>query len=292
MRKFAAFTSFLLISTVIVALILDYSYTYVFKRSHPRSKVQYIFQMKDVEIDLAFFGSSRTENHIDCELVSQLTGKSCLNLGIAGATIDDMFLIMQIAAERNIRFNRVYLQVDYSYNHTGFSRDFIAKIVPYINEPIVKKNLARNSDFPYYVNIPFYRYMDNEKVVGFREVMATLIGRKPKIDYSNGYNPKYGIGNNLAGEFPTYFKEENYTLSALQQFYRNLSTEIIFFIAPYCKNVKNREAISILEKRLPGMLNYISIFDDQNELFYNCGHLNHNGASKFTKRLLLDSGEL
>jgi hypothetical protein len=47
-----------------------------------------------------------------------------------------------------------------------------------------------------------------------------------------------------------------------------------------------------LELRLEGILNYVSIFDGQEELFYNCGHLNNVGAEKFTKILMKDSGIL
>lgn len=292
MGKFGLYVFTVLLSTIILAIGLDLLYSYVYRNSEPRSKIQYILQHENKDYDIAFFGSSRTENHIDCDLITKMTGASCINLGEAGSNIDDMLLLMKIALDNNIQFKKVFMQVDYSYNYSGYSKKFIASLTPFLNQPVVSKGLSEADEIVAYKYVPFYRYLNNKKIVGFREFIASLVGNKPKVDFSNGFKPKYGIGEALAGEFPKSFSDRNLALEEMISLFKKMDMDLQFFIAPYCKNVKNRELINTLELRLEGILNYVSIFDDQEELFYNCGHLNNVGAEKFTKILIKDSGLL
>jgi hypothetical protein len=292
MAKFGLYIFTVLLSTIILAVLLDRLYSFVYQHSEPRSKIQYILQLENKEFDIAFFGSSRTENHIDCDLIAKMTGESCINLGEAGSNIDDMLLLMKIALDNNIQFKKVFMQVDYSYNYSGYSKKFIASLTPFLNRPIVSNGLFGADEIVAYKYVPFYRYMDNSKIVGFREFIASIVGKKTKVDLSNGFKPKYGIGEALAGEFPRFFSERNLVLEEMIGLFKKRDTDLQFFIAPYCENVENRELLNTLELRLEGILNYVSIFDGQEELFYNCGHLNNVGAEKFTKILMKDSGIL
>jgi len=43
-----------------------------------------------------------------------------------------------------------------------------------------------------------------------------------------------------------------------------------------------------VQLKLPGLHNYIDLFDYKDEYFFNCGHLNEAGAGFFTKTLVED----
>jgi hypothetical protein len=74
----------------------------------------------------------------------------------------------------------------------------------------------------------------------------------------------------------------------MQELYKDTNTTIEFFTAPYCKEVKNRAFMDKVQLKLPGLHNYIDLFDDKDEYFFNCGHLNEAGAEVFTKTLVDD----
>jgi hypothetical protein len=262
----------------------DIAYTSIYRNGAPRNKVQKIFQLKNQYYDFAFFGSSRVENHIDCELVKQLTGKSCINLGMAGTTIGDMLVMMKLANENGITFGNTVLQVDYNYNSTGLSKSFKANLTPFINSSaIVNKSLQDPLQ-----KIPFYRYMHYDKVIGFRELTATALKIDSKIDLDNGFLPKFGEGVDTAGKIPEYFAQRNDEIEAIIKLSRDLGTKLHFFTAPFCKQMENRQNLEKLNILLPNLHNYYAMFDTNDSYFYNCGHLNIKGANKLTELLIVD----
>lgn len=267
---------------------LDALYSYTFQNGTPRNKIQKILQLKNQHYYYAFLGSSRTENHIDCELIEQLTGKSCINFGVSGGTIGDMLILMTITESKGITFSEVFLQVDYSYNFSGISNNFRASLAPFINNAVVKKELIKNGESFYYYYIPFYRYLKNDKVVGFREFFSTLLNKKPKANLNIGFAPKTGKGLAVSGRFPVKFSDKNEELNALFKLMEKNNAELTCFTAPYCKNIENRAFMSALKSKVPNLKDYISIFDENPEYFFNCGHLNAEGARAFTKILTED----
>jgi hypothetical protein len=267
--------------------ILDLGYTYIYENGEPRTKFQKILQLKK-HYDIAFFGSSRTENHIDCKIITKLTGKSCVNFGISGSSIGDMLILMKLAENRGITFKRIFMQIDYNYNNEGITDYLTALIVPFLGNAVVKNELHKYNKNNSYRNIPFYKYMEFDKIIGFREVFATLINKKSKINIESNFTPKEGTGLAVAGKFPTTIKNTNKELEEMQNLYRFTNTSLVFFTAPYCDAIKNRNFIDKVQIKLPCLKNYIDIFDNKNEYFFDCGHLNIDGAEKFTKIIIKD----
>jgi len=288
MRNF--FKAFLIIVfvTLLLMFFLDRGYTYIFENGEPRSKIQNMLQLKNKHYDVAFFGSSRTENHIDCKLITELTGKSCVNFGISGGSPGDMLILMKLAKNRKVSFNQVFMQVDYNFNSAGITEYFKANLVPFIGDPAVKEQLQKYTEDYIYGNIPFYRYMEFDKIVGLRELSASFLKRKPNFNLEAGYSPKQGIGNVISGSFPKKINFRSQELDQMQELYKNSNTRIEFFTAPFCKAIKNRDFMDKVQLKLPGLNNYIDIFDDKDEYFFNCGHLNGTGAEIFTKTLIED----
>lgn len=288
MKNFLKILVVISLITISLMYILDYVYSYAFKNGQPRSKIQNILQLKNERYDLAFFGSSRTENHIDCDLITELTGKSCINFGISGGSPGDMLILMKLAEHRKLTFDTVFMQVDYNYNSFGISHYFKANLIPYINEPIVKKQLETYDKEFLYSSIPFYRFMIFDKIVGLREATASLLKLNHNANIEVGFLPKQGIGNEVSGSFPDSINDTSYELVKMQELYANTNTNIEFFTTPYCSQIKNRDFMDKVQLKLPGLHNYIDLLDGEDDYFFNCGHLNELGAKVFTLKLVND----
>lgn len=287
MYRFLKHTVKIISLTLLLMYILDLGYSYVIQAGTPRNKIQKILQLENKHYNYIFLGSSRTENHIDCELIENLTGKSCINFGISGGSIGDMLVIMQLAKFNKVSFDKIFLEVDYNYNSAGLSRNFKATLVPFANHSIVKEVIVKEDDYFLYNYVPFYRYMKNDKVVGFREMYNSLMNNMPANNIDVGFSPKIGVGNKVNGNFPEKLNEENKEISRLIELQTN-KRNIIFFTAPYCPLIKNRNIVNGLSSKLDNFYNYVSIFDENEEYYFNCGHLNFEGAQKFTRILIRD----
>ena len=277
--------------TILLMFFLDKGYSHAFKNAQHRSKIHNILQSKNKHYDVAFFGSSRTRNHIDCKLITELTGKSCINFGITAGSPGDMLIIMKLAESRKIFFKQVFMQVDYNYNRSGISQNFRSNFIgPLIADPVVKKQLRKYEENNIYESIPFYHYMKFERIIGLRELIASFNKRNPykELDLEIGFSPLRGIGKDVADSFPEEINNTSEEFKQMQNFYKNTDSKIEFFTAPYCKEVENRNFMDEVQLKLPGLHNYIDLFDDKDEYFFNCGHLNEAGAKVFTITLIHD----
>ncbi len=265
-------------------VILDIAYSYVFKKSEPRSKIQKILQLSDAHYEYVFLGSSRTENHIDCKIITEITGKSCINFGISGGSIGDMVVLMRLMEANNVKFEKAFLQLDYNYNHRGLSSNFKARLMPFINEGSVKSELDMVAIEKAQKTIPFYRFMKNDQVIGFREFFSSMINKKPRTDLNVGFAPKIGVGKYVATSFPKQISTSSIEVEALQALIDDMGKELQFFTAPYCPDVQRREtAMKQLNKRVARLWDYSSLYDNKETFFFNCGHLNKMGAEDFSR---------
>lgn len=287
MRNFLKVFLTISVITLLLMVLLDNIYSYAFKNGQPRSKIQNILQLRDKSYDLAFFGSSRTLRHIDCNLITELTGKSCINFGISAGSPGDMLILMKLSKERNVGFEQVFMQVDYNFESIGISDNFKANLVPFINESSIKNQLEiYKKDFSYR-RIPFFRFMINDKIVGIREATASFLKLKQNTNIEIGFSPNQGIGRVVAGNFPETTKNKSQELDQMQEIYKDTNTKLIFFTAPYCNQVKNRNYMDKVQLKIE-LHNYVSLFDEKAEYFYDCGHLNEIGAKIFTKTIVTD----
>lgn len=87
---------------------------------------------------------------------------------------------------------------------------------------------------------------------------------------------------------PEEVKEENLIFNAIDELKNKKSLEMIYFVAPFCKETVNIDYFKKLkDEHISNLYNYSKIFDDNN-LFSSCGHLNDKGAEIFTNRLIKD----
>ena len=291
MKEFLLYTLKILVVFVIGLILLEQVYDFIFANGVIRSKHQKVQSLEEgAYFEYVFLGSSRTENTIDCEVVEQITGKPCINLGISGSSLQDSYLLLKLLIAKGVKVKHVFVQVDYSYNEKDLtlSPAFKATLIPYRNDPVIREQLSKEEDGLYILNVPFYGYLKYEKVVGFREIFNQSIRKNPGKNFNNGFSPLKGTGTKLYGTLPVEVAAENSSLQKMELLLSNRETNIHYFLAPYCSKVKNRDFALKLEEKLPEIYNYISLFDTREEFYVDCGHLNSTGAKKFTKTLIKD----
>jgi hypothetical protein len=290
MRRFLQYMSIIIAITLALLFAFDGLYTYAFTSGVPRSKLQHILKQKNKTYDYLFLGSSRTEFHIDCDLIEDLTGKSCINYGISGTTFKDSYSMLQLMEARGIKFKNIFVQVDYMYNHTDYSPNFRARLLAHNNESIVKEILEEYDTSFAETYIPFYRYIMNDHIIGFREVFSLFIGWGSKTNFENGYIPKFGVHDYTTESLPTNIIESNPSINAMIDYFTEHSVQSFFFIAPICDSTVDRDLyVELLKTKIPALYDYVSLYDGGDEEFYfDCGHLNNSGALDFTRKLTND----
>ncbi|NER12173.1 hypothetical protein GWK08_01850 [Leptobacterium flavescens] len=287
MKKFLKKIGILLLLTLVLMQLLDWIYTYAFTHSVPRNKVQYVLQMEPQHIDYIFLGSSRVENHIISRQIEEKTGKKAINLGIQGAQLADILLMIKLLDEQKITYDKIFVQVDYNYSvksKSGISKSYA---LPYISNPVIAADLEQNDKrFLYYKYIPFYRYATHDHLIGFREVAASFFKKNARIDLSDGFDAKKGEATLEEFRFPEDVPQKNEIIEEIESIVKTEDRELIFFCAPFCNMTVNEAYLDYLSGHMEGFYNYAKLFEDEQSLFWNCGHLNKEGAEAFTEKII------
>ncbi len=283
MKQFILHTLKTVILFMVLLYVCDVAYTSIYLKSNPRNKLQYILNTKNENFDIVFLGSSRVANHIDTKLFDSLSNKKTINLGVQGAGLNDNLLQLRLLIESNNVYN-VFLQLDDNFERTGPTALGTAAAMPFIRNNVIKehtKEYFENFNALYY--IPFYRYAINDPKIGFREVFFSLMGKKPRIDPSVGYNPKFGNDLSQKGKLPKTISRVNSILDEIRRICKEGNINLILFVSPYSSATGNMDYIEKLKYKIPELIDLSKGYDD--ELFFNYGHLNNKGGQLFTKRL-------
>lgn len=289
MKKFFTYIFSMFFIIILMLFLLDYLYTSVYAKSIPRNKISYIRSLNEEFIDYVFLGSSRVHNTIDSDVIESITGKKVINLGIQGAKIDDYLLMLKLLNNQKIKVKTVFIQIDYVFNNEGTSMISKSYLMPYIRDSLISSHI-KERDLDYYKLkfIPFYRYLVYDYKLGFREFFNSIIGKKPKFNLENGYNPLFGsINTNLKSSLPDYIKKDNKIILEINKFAKELNIEVSYFMAPFCFNTANKDFSSKLKEKIPNLIDYSQLFLEDT-YFFNCSHLNDKGAKEFSKRVAFD----
>lgn len=270
--------------------VLDVVYTKIYENSYPRTKFQYLRSLKNRKVDYIFLGSSRVENGIVPSVIFNKTNKTAVNLGFQAAKLADVYTVLQLIKEYNIHCEKILIQVDYIYNFVeGNSTIFQYEMIPFIRENAITKEYCEryieNPNANYY--IPFYRYCTNDLKIGFREVFANIIDKKTNTVNNSGYGGRYGNSRQLQGSLPNVILERNTILDNIQSFSKQNNINVVYFCAPFCKNINSIDFISKLKNKIPKFKDFSGVIQDD-KMFFNCNHLNDRGAKRFTEILTED----
>jgi len=247
-------------------------------------------QIENDTIDYIFIGSSRVDNTVNANIISSITGNSAINLGFQGAKTDDYLIILKLLKDKNIHSQQIFIQVDYVYNIDGNSEILKSEFMPFLNNQVISEVIKeRDPEYFQLKYIPFYRYLKYDYKIGFREFFNSISGKTNRIDFKNGYFPKYGnTSQKLSSTLPDHILRKNANINKINAFAKKNKLSIIYFMAPFCPNTKNLDYSKKLKSKLPSFLDYTNVFPYQDQYFYNCSHLNDVGATEFSKIIAKD----
>lgn len=274
---------------VVSAFALDLFYTNTFEKSLPRTKFQNLRVLKNQSVDYVFLGSSRVENSIIPELIKNKTGKNAINLGFQASKMADIYLIFQLLDEYNIKYKKVFIQVDYIFNiEKGFSNVLSYEVLPFINENKLLTNHCQFNDsinFWRNKNLPFYRYSITSQKIGMREIVMNLLKKQTAISVNKGFDPLFGSFSGGKYALPETISNKNKYYDLIANYSLKNKKDVTFFTAPFRILNNDFSFINKLKTKIPNLNDFSNALPHDN-YFQNNSHLNNDGAIAFTNILI------
>ena len=284
MRTFVKYILKLLLILFISASFLDFFYTKVYANSKERNKIQAVINGNNKNFDMLVLGSSRANNHI---VTNEFTKKSikAFNYGMSGSSLEESALLLQLMLEKKWDIKNVLLEVDLNINSENFSEGTRAAYMPYLRNEIISNYYQNIENFNQLYYIPFYRFVAYETKIGAREMFFSLIRKKTNSLQNGGFYPLTNLGKNMKYDLSKYSPKENRNYKKIKDLCRMFKVNLIVITTPICKNTINRNYFKEVKKRYPEIHNFEDTVTDDT-YFSSCGHMNVEGATIFTNKII------
>jgi hypothetical protein len=275
--------------TGLLAVVLDYGYTSVYLNSKSRDKVSDVFKSKARSYDVMILGSSRANNHFVTRIFEK-NGLKTFNYGMSGGHLYEASLLLKLMIERNYEIKTLILEADLNLSNDKQSEGVAAKFLPYIHRSeIIKNHFEQEYNFNELYYIPFYRYLKFDSKIGSRELFNTIIQKKTVATENGGYyalgvNKKGNMKNNILSLNPL---KRNKYYEEIKQLCKANNIHFIPIMTPMCENVIGMNYFEKVKSTYPEIHNYENVVIE-NKYFSSCGHMNDNGARKFTSIIVRD----
>lgn len=289
MKKFLVYTVKILTITILVAVILDGLYTFIFLQSKNRGKIETVFNSKAKKYDVIILGSSRANNHFVSQIFED-KGLKTFNYGISGGHLFEASLLLKLMIERKYTIKNVILEADLNLSNDHEAEGIAALFLPYIhNSDVIKEHFETQENFNELYYVPFYRYIKYDTKIGFRETFFTAIHKKTNALDNLGYYPleKHKNGNmknNIVNLNPLL---HNKYYEEIKEICKANKINFIAVMTPMCENVVGMNYFDKVKKAYPEIHNYENIVVED-KYFSSCGHMTDTGARMFTSRIVKD----
>lgn len=289
MKQFLLFTIKTIIILLLLAVVLDVLYTYVFLQSKNRGKIETVFNSKAQKYDVVILGSSRANNHFVTPMFEE-KGLKAFNYGMSGGHLFEASLLLKLMIERKYEIKNLILEADLNLANDHQAEGISAKFLPYLHSSdVIKKHFESQEDFKELYYIPFYRYIKYDSKIGFREVYKTAKAEKTSLLDNQGYYPllkhkKGNMKNNIVNLNPL---AHNKYYEEIKAICKANNINFIAIMTPMCENVVGMNYFDKVKKAYPEIHNYENVVVENN-YFSSCGHMNDEGAKLFTARILKD----
>lgn len=287
MKKFIGFVAVLIITTGLLLVLLDIVYTQVYLQSCQRGKIDYVYNSKARNYDVVILGSSRANNHFVPQLFEE-KGLKTFNFGMSGGHLFEADLLLKLMIERKYSIKNVVIETDLNLSNEKRADGISAKFLPYIHDSkTIEEQFSGESDFIELYYIPFYRYVEFDNQIGFRELYNTT--RKEPTSYltNQGYhalaNKKGRMKNDLTNLKPI----RNKYYEDIKRICAENHINLIAVMTPMCTNVRGMDYFEKVNSIYPEIHNYENAVEGD-QYFSSCGHMNDTGAKVFTKRIIKD----
>lgn len=286
MQKFITLTGKIILTILVLLVVLDYSYTWVYRHSSNRGKVEKVFNSKGENFDVVILGSSRANNHFVPELFEK-KGLKTFNFGMSGAHLFEASLMLKLMAERHYKIKTVILEADLGLCNEKESEAIAAKFLPYIHHSeIIKNHFSSQENFRELYYIPFYRYIDFDALIGFREMYQTATGKPTNILDNLGYHPlTSNKPGNMKNDIRALKPIRNKYYEEIKQICKANHYNLITVMTPMCSNVKGLDYFEKANQIYPEIHNLENVVQGD-QYFSSCGHMNDSGARLFTEVVL------
>ncbi|MBO9585984.1 MAG: hypothetical protein J7574_17595 [Flavobacterium sp.] len=289
MKKFLLYILGIFLLIVLVAVVFDGLYTYVFMQSRNRGKIETVFNSTAKKYDVVILGSSRANNHFVSQMFEN-KGLTTFNYGMSGGHLFEASLMLKLMIERKYEIKNVILEADLNLSNDQESEGVAAKFLPYMHcSKVIKDHFSTEENFEELYYIPFYRYVKFDSKIGFREIYKIASKEKTNALDNLGYYPleKHKNGNmknNIVNLNPL---PHNKYYEEIKEICKKNKINFIAVTTPMCENVVGMNYFDKIKKAYPEIHNYENTVIE-NKYFSSCGHMTDEGARLFTARIIKD----
>ena len=283
MKQFLKFIGKLIVIVLITAIALDAMYTMVYHKSKSRNKIDFLYNSKDQNYDVVFLGSSRVNNHFVPKIFND-QGYKTFNFGLTRSRLQESALMLKLMVERNYKIKNLILQVDLNINTNDHSEAIRSLFMPYLHTSETIRNHYKNiEEYNELLYIPFYRYMNYDARIGFREFYQSAIHKKTNALDNDGFYPL--LKNQrpmIVADLSKYSPKKNAAYEEIKAICKKNNIHLIAMSTPMCMSTINREYFKELRSVYPEIHNFEDAVTDD-KYFSTCGHMNKEGAEEFTR---------
>jgi hypothetical protein len=206
---------------------------------------------------------------------------------MSGAHLFEASLLLQLMAERHYTITTVILEADLGLSNEKESELVAGKFLPYLHySETIKNHFSKQDNFLALYYVPFYRYIDYDALIGFRETYATATHKPTTILDHQGYHP---LKSNKVGKMTNDIRAlkagRNQYYEAIKQICKKNNYQLITIMTPMCSNVKGMDYFEKVNRIYPEIYNLENAVQGD-QYFSSCGHMNDAGARMFTEVVL------
>lgn len=287
MKKFLIFISKMMFLLLLIAVVLDFCYTAVYLKSGHRGKIDYIYNSKARDYDVAILGSSRANNHFVAQMFED-KGLKAFNFGMSGSHLFEASLMLKLMVERKYKIKNLIIETDLNLSNEHRADGIAARFLPYIHDSkTIKEHFAKEKDFYELYYIPFYRYVAFDSKIGFRELYKTVTKEPTAYLAHLGYYPLGKKKGNMKNDIRALKPLHNKYYEEIKAICAANKINLIALMTPMCSNVKGMDYFEKVNEVYPEIHNYENAVQGDH-YFSSCGHMNDTGARMFTARILKD----
>ena len=287
MKKFFFLILKTVAMTLLVLVVLDFLYTTVYLHADHRGKVDTVYNSTSQNYDVVILGSSRANNHFVTQLFEE-KGLKTFNYGMSGSHLFEASLLLKLMVERKYIIKNLIIDADLGISNENRADGVAAKFLPYIHSSqTIKNHFSAEPDFWQLYYIPFYRYIEFDAPIGFREIVKTA-RKEPTNTLENG--GFHALGNkkgNMKNDIRALKPIRNKYFEEIKQICATNNIKLIALMTPMCTNVKGMDYFEKVNKIYPEIHNYENAVEGD-QYFSSCGHLNTSGARLFTSKIIKD----
>lgn len=286
MKQFLLLVAKAFVLLYLMAWILDLAYSQVYLHSSKRGKVEAVFNGGPNKYDVVILGTSRANNHFVPELFEK-KGLKTFNYGMSGSHLFETSLLLELMMERKFQIKCIILEADLSLSNDKRDEGTTARYLPFLHHSkAVANHFRQEKEFYGWYYIPFYRYIEYDSQIGFREMYESLLGKTTNNLDNKGYFPLYTRnGTSMKNNYQSLNPLHNKYYKKIKQICNANNIRLLTVTTPVCENVKGMDYFQKVTKIYPEIYNLENLVQGD-EYFSSCGHLNDKGARVFTQNVI------